>query len=75
MHETCLFKSVALIACIVVAMFFATVLVALIFMPNQLIMSMPAEDVRFLAPLALSTACSVIVLAHYARSYKSRFKK
>ena len=73
-HETCLFKLVILVAGIVVGMFLMTVLMALIFMPNQLMMSIPTGDVRFLLPLTLSTVCSVIVLAFYARSHRSRFK-
>ena len=74
-HETSLFKLVILVAGIVVGMFLMTVLVALIFMPNQLMMSMPAEDIRFLLPLTLATLCSAVVLAFYARSHMSRFRK
>lgn len=75
MHETNLFKLIILVAGIVIAMFFSTVLVALLFMPNQLIMSMPSEDIRFLLPMALATMCSVFVLARYAQSHLSRFKQ
>lgn len=74
-HETSLFKLVILVACIVVAMFCATVLVALVFMPNQLITGMPSEDITFLLPLALSTVCSASVLAWYVQSHRSRSKR
>jgi len=74
-HEPSLFKLIILVACIVVAMFFATVLVALAFMPSQLISGMPSEDMTFLLPLALSTVCSASVLAWYVRSHRSRFKR
>ncbi len=73
-HEADLFKLIILVASIVVSMFLATALVALIFMPNQLIMSMYTDDITFLLPLALSTMCSAIVLACYVRSYLSRQK-
>ncbi len=71
-HEPSLFKFIILIACIVVAMFCATVLVALVFMPSQLITGMPFEDVTFLLPLALSTLCSASILAWYVQSHRSR---
>lgn len=73
-HETELFKLTFLVAGIVVAMFLSTVLVALVFMPNQLIASMPFEDIRFLFPMALATICSMTVLGLYARTHKSRSK-
>lgn len=73
-HEPSLYKLIILVACIVVAMFFATALVALVFMPNQLITSMLFEDVAFLLPMALSTLCSASVLAWYVQSHRSRFK-
>ena len=73
-HETSLFKVTLLVAGIVVGMFCSTVLVALIFMPNQLIASMPFEDIGFLLPMALATVCSASVLALYIRSHRSRYK-
>jgi len=72
--ETGLFKLVILVTALVVAMFFATGLVGLAFMPNELIVGMPAEDITFLLPMAFATICSAIVLAHYVRSYLSRPK-
>lgn len=74
-HEPSLFKLIMLVAFIVVAMFFTTVLVALAFMPNQLITGMPSEDITFLLPLALSTICSASVLAWYVQSHRSRTKR
>lgn len=74
LHEKNLFKLVVLVAGIVIAMFLSTVLVALLFMPNRLIASMPSEDITFLLPMALATLCSGIVLARYARTHLSRFK-
>jgi len=74
-HEPSLFKLIILVACIVVAMFFATALTALVFMPNQLITGMPFEDMTFLLPLALSTLCSASVLAWYVQSHRSRSKR
>ena len=73
-HEPSLFKLIVLITCIVVAMFCATVLVGLVFMPSQLIARMPFEDVTFLLPLALSTLCSASVLGWYVQSHRSRSK-
>lgn len=73
-HEPSLFKLIILVACIVVAMFCATALVALVFMPNQLITSMPFEDITFLLPLTLSAICSASVLAWYVLSRRSRSK-
>lgn len=73
-QEASLFKLIMLIACIVVAMFFATVLTALAFMPNQLITGMSSEDIRFLLPLGLAALCSGSLLAWYVQSYRSRFK-
>ncbi len=72
--EIGLFRLVILVASIVIAVFLTTALVALIFMPNQLIMSMYTDDITFLLPLALSTMCSAIVLACYVRSYLSRLR-
>ena len=69
-----LLKVVILVTGIVVAMFLATVLVALAFMPNQLIVTMLGEDIGFLVPLILSTVCSAIVLARYVRTQMSRGK-
>lgn len=69
-----LLKLVILVTGIVVAMFLATVLVALAFMPSQLIVSMPGEDIRFLVPLILSTVCSAIVLGRYVRTHMSSSK-
>lgn len=69
-----LFRLVFLVASIVIAMFFATAFVALLFMPNQLIVGMFTDDFRFLLPMALATLCSVIVLVSYARSHLSRYK-
>ena len=74
-HEADLFKLIILVASIVVSMFLATALVALIFMPNQLIASMPRGDVGFLLPLTLSALCSATVLALYVRSHMSRSKR
>src|SRR5690606_5249587 len=71
-HEASVFKLIILIACIVVAMFFATVLLALVFLPNQLITGLLSEDKTFLLPLGLSAVCSASVLAWYARSRRSR---
>src|SRR5690606_37000520 len=59
-------------ASIVVAMFLATVLMALIFMPTQLIAGIPSEDLTFLLPLALATLCSGSVLARYIQTHRSR---
>jgi len=73
--ETGLFRLVFLVAGIVIAVFCSTVLVALVFMPNQLIASMFSEDLRFLLPMTLSTLCSGSVLVLYARSHRSRFRK
>lgn len=73
-HEPSLFKLIILVACVVIAMFCATVLVALVFMPNQLITGMSFEDIKFLLPLALSTVCSAGVLAWYVQSHRSRSK-
>ncbi|MGE4124225.1 MAG: hypothetical protein AB7E59_03045 [Pusillimonas sp.] len=73
-HEPSLFKFIILITCIVVAMFGATVLVALVFMPGPLIARLPFEDVTFLLPLALSTLCSASVLGWYVQSHRSRSK-
>lgn len=73
--ETSLFKVVILVAAIVVAMFVTTGLVGLAFMPNQLIMGIPTEDVTFLAPMAFATVCSAIVLAWYVRSHISKGKR
>jgi len=73
-QEASLFKLIMLIACIVVAMFFATVLTALAFMPNQLIAGMSSEDIRFLLPLGFATLCSASLLAWYVQSYRARFK-
>lgn len=70
--ETSLFKITILVAAIVIAMFLSTVLVALIFMPNQVILNMFTQDIRFLLPLTLSAMCSGIVLAGYARSQLPR---
>lgn len=75
LHETSLFKLTLLVAGIVVAMFFTTVLVALAFMPNQLIANMPFEDIKFLLPLALSSMCSAIVLTRYVRSHMTKLKR
>jgi len=72
--EASLFKVVILVTAIVVAMFLTTGLVGLAFMPNQLIMGMPAEDVTFLVPMAFATVCSAIVLAWYVRSHVSKGK-
>ncbi|MBB5216021.1 ABC-type sugar transport system permease subunit [Parapusillimonas granuli] len=74
-HEPSLYKLIILVACIVVAMFFATALVALVFMPNQLIAGMLFEDIAFLLPLALSTLCSASVLAWYVQSHRCRSKR
>ncbi len=74
-HEPSLFKLIILVACIVVAMFVATLLMALVFMPNQLITGMPSEDITFLLPLALSTICSASILAWYVQLHRSRFKR
>lgn len=74
MHETCLFKVILLVAGIVVGMFCSTVLVALIFMPSQLIASMPFQDIGFLLPMAFATVCSASVLALYIRSHRSRYR-
>ena len=74
-HEPSLFRLVILIACIVVAMFCATVLMALVFMPKQLIAGMPLEDMTFLLPMALSTLCSATVLGWYVQTYRSRSNK
>ena len=73
-HEPSVFKLIILVACIVVAMFFVAALMALVFMPNQLITGMPFEDMAFLLPLALSAICSASVLAWYVQSYRSRSK-
>src|SRR5690606_20304325 len=70
-HEASVFKLIILIACIVVAMFFATVLLALVFLPNQLITGLLSEDKTFLLPLGLSAVCSASVLAWYVRSRRS----
>lgn len=75
LHETSLFKLIILVTAIVVAMFFATVLVALVFMPGQLIANMLSEDMAFLLPMALATICSASVLARYVQSHRSRFKR
>lgn len=75
MHEAGLFKLIILIACIVVAMFFATVLMALVFMPTQIITGMSFDDITFLLPLALATVCSASVLAWYVRSHRGRSKE
>lgn len=75
LFEAGLFKVVILVAAIVVAMFLATSLVGLAFIPNQLIVGMPSEDITFLFPMALATLCSAIVLAFYVRSYMSRSKR
>ena len=75
LHETSLFKLIILVTGIVVAMFFATAFVALIFMPKQLIASMPFEDITFLLPLALATICSASVLARYVQLHWSKFKR
>jgi len=74
-HEASLFKLIILVACIVVAMFFATVLMALIFMPNQIITGMASEDIRFLLPLALAAVCSASGLAWYVRSHRCRSRE
>jgi len=74
LHDTSLFKLTFLVAGIVVAMFFATVLVALACMPSQLIAGMPFEDITFLFPLALGAVCSASVLAWYVRTHKSKAK-
>lgn len=74
-HEPSLYKLIILVACIVVAMFCATVLVALVFMPNQLITGIPFEDITFLLPLTLSTICSASVLAWYVQSHRYRSKR
>ena len=74
-HEPSLYKLIILVACIVVAMFCATILVALVFMPNQLITGIPLEDITFLLPLTLSTICSACVLAWYVQSHRSRSKR
>ena len=74
-HGPSLFKLIILVVCTVVAMFCATVLVALVFMPTQLITRMPFEDVTFLLPLALSTLCSASVLGWYVQSHRSRSKR
>ena len=73
-NEDNLFKLIILVACIVVAMFFATILMGLVFLPNQVIAGMPSEDITFLVPMALATICSGTVLARYVQSYKSRSK-
>lgn len=70
-----LFKLVILVASIVVAVFFSTVLVAFIFMPTQLFWSMHTQDIRFLVPMALATVCSATVLGLYCRTNWFRFKK
>ena len=72
--EASLFKVVILVTAIVVAMFLTTGLVGLAFMPNQLILGIPAEDITFLLPMALATVCSGAVLAWYVRSYVSKIK-
>lgn len=74
-HEPSVFKLIILVACIVVAMSFTAALMALAFMPNQLITGMPFEDMTFLLPLALSAICSASVLAWYVRSHRSRSRK
>jgi len=71
-NEASLFKLIILVASIVVAMFLATVLMALIFMPTQLIAGIPSEDLTFLLPLALATLCSGSVLARYIQTHRSR---
>lgn len=68
-YEASLFKLVVLVAGIVIAMFLSTVLVALLFMPNQLMVNMFTDDVRFLLPMALATVCSMVVLGNYARPH------
>lgn len=74
-HEPSIFKLIILVASIVVAMFCATVLMALAFMPSQLIAGMPFEDVRFLLPMAFATLCSASILAWYVQSHRARFKR
>lgn len=74
-HEPGVFKLIILVACIVVAMFCATVLMALAFMPNQLIAGMPFEDMRFLLPMTFATLCSASILGWYVQSHRSRFKR
>jgi len=71
-HEPSLYKLIILVACIVIAMFFGTVLTALAFMPSQLITGMQFENMTFLLPLALSAICSASVLAWYVQSHRSR---
>ena len=73
-NEAGLFKLIVLIACIVVAMFFATVLMALAFMPSQLLTGMFSDDITFLLPLALAALCSASLLGWYVRSYRCRSK-
>lgn len=72
--EIGLFRLVILVASIVITVFLTTALVALIFMPNQLIKSMYTGDITFLLPLALSTVCSAFVLACYVRTHLSKQK-
>ena len=74
-HEPSLFRLVILIACIVVAMFGATVLTALIFMPKHIIAGMPLEEMTFLMPMALATLCSATVLGWYVQTYRTRSRK
>ncbi|MDR4127205.1 hypothetical protein [Yanghanlia caeni] len=74
LNEASLFKLIVVIAGIVVAMFLATVLMALAFMPNQLIAGMSTEDMTFLLPLGLAALCSGSMLAWYVQSYRSRSK-
>lgn len=74
-NEASLFKLIILVACIVVAMFFATVLMALVFMPTQIITGMSSGDLAFLLPLALAAVCSASVLAWYVHSHRCRSKE
>ncbi len=74
-NEASIFKLIVLVACIVVAMFLATVLMALVFMPSQLIAGMPTEDMTFLLPLALAALCSASMLAWYVKSYRARSRE
>jgi len=73
--DAALFKLVILVAAIVVAMFLTTGLVGLAFMPGNLLLGLPTEDISFLWPMAFATFCSAIILGWYARSHMSRTKK
>jgi len=73
-HEASVFKLIILVTCIVVAMFVATVLMALAFMPTGLIAGLPSEDITFLLPLAMATLCGASGLAWYVQSYRTRIR-